>query len=89
MDNRNAIGFRISVKVTAKAARQARQVCVVQRLLRSGRGLPPHPETAGAMSHAEKRIQYDPIHTIVAAGQQSVSEGSSLCHLRRATQAKA
>jgi hypothetical protein len=39
MDNRNAIGFRISVNATAKAARQAHQVCVVQRLLRSGQGL--------------------------------------------------
>ena len=70
MDNRNAIGFRISMNATAKAARQAHQVCVVQRLLRSGQGLPPYPKTAGAMPHAEKSIQYDPIHTIVAAGQQ-------------------
>src|SRR5271169_1492634 len=70
MDNRNTIGFRISVNATAKAARQAHQVRVVQRLLRSGQGLPPHPETAGGMPHAEKSIQYDPIHTIVAAGQQ-------------------
>ena len=31
MDNRNAIGFRISVNATAKAACQAHQVCVVQR----------------------------------------------------------
>jgi hypothetical protein len=46
MDNRNAVGFRISVNAMPKAARQAHQVCVVQRLLRSGQGLPPNPEAA-------------------------------------------
>jgi hypothetical protein len=58
------------VNAPAKAARQAHQVGVVQRLLRSGQGLPPHPEATGAMPYPEKSIQYDPIHTIVAAGQQ-------------------
>jgi hypothetical protein len=66
MHHRNATGFRISVNATAKAARQAHQARVVQRLLRSDQGLPPHPETAGL---CEKNIQYDPIDTIVAAGQ--------------------
>jgi len=47
MDNRNAIGFRISVNATAKVARQAHQVCVVQRLLRSGQGLPPYRKPPG------------------------------------------
>jgi hypothetical protein len=63
IDNRNAIGFRISVNAMPKAARQAHQVCVVQCLLRSGQGLPPNPEAAGTMPHPEKSIQYDPIHT--------------------------
>src|SRR5215472_5209972 len=70
MHNRDAIGFGVGMKAPAEAAGKTHQVGVVQRLLRAAQGPPPHPKTTGSMPHPEISIQYDPVHAIVADGQE-------------------
>ena len=68
--------FGIAADATAETARHAHQMRVVQCLIRPGQRPPPQTESARVMPHPEIRIQHDPIHAVVAAGQQILIESA-------------
>ncbi len=69
VDHGNVVGFGIAANATAETAGHPHQVGVVERIVRSGKRPPPHPETTGVMPHAEVRVQNDAVDAIVAAAQ--------------------
>ena len=55
----------------AEPAGHAHPVRVIEGFLRSGQSPPPDPETARVVPHPKEPIEYDPIHTIVSACQET------------------
>ena len=68
--NRNAFGLRIGTKTAAETARQAHQMSIVQRFIRSSQRPPPQTKATWIMPHAKVGIQHDPVYAIVAASYQ-------------------
>jgi 3-hydroxyisobutyrate dehydrogenase-like beta-hydroxyacid dehydrogenase len=68
--NRDTVGFGIAADAAAETARQAHQVRVFQRFIRPGQRPPPQAKSARIVPHPVISVQHDPVHAIVATGQQ-------------------
>ena len=68
----------------ANPARHPHQVRVIQQVVAAVQPPPPAPEPARIVPDREERVQHDPVHAVIGAGQQvSVPFGEVIGHADR------
>ena len=82
VDHRDAVRGRPGPHPAGEPARQPHQVRVIQLRVRIAvPAPPPGPEPARAMAQRVVRVQHDPVHAVVRAGQQvPVPSGEVIGH---------
>src|SRR5260370_11902639 len=70
IEHGNVFLLRPTAQATAKRARHAHQMAVVERVVAALQTRPPDAKSSGAARQRKISIQNDPVHTIVLAGQQ-------------------
>ena len=71
VDHRDAIGLAPRLDAAGEPARHPHQVRIVQVVVRTVvPAPPPRPEPTRVMAQREEGVQHDPVHAVIAAGQQ-------------------
>jgi len=71
VDQRDPVRGRPRLDPAGEAAREPHQVRVVQLIVAAPvQPPPPAPEPARVVPHGEVGVQHDPVHAVIAAGQQ-------------------
>jgi hypothetical protein len=79
VDHRDAIGLAPRLDAAREPARHPHQVRIVQVVVRTVvPAPPPGPEPARVMAQREEGVQHDPVHAVIAAGQQVAVPGTEV-----------
>ena len=78
-DHRDVIGLAPRLHPAGEPASHPHQVRVVQLLVAAVMPPPPpHAEAARVMAQREERVQHDPVHAVIPAGQQIPVPGGEI-----------
>src|SRR6516225_9392777 len=78
IDDRNAVSLCPGMQTTAEASGHAHQVIVIEILVRTVKGTPPHPKSPARLAHAEASIQHHTVHAVVTACQEITVQNTQL-----------